>query len=767
MATVQAPAPQAIAAFAVWDTRLSAPRPSYAVNMGAGTISAVQKKATTESAPALIWEATIPSLDTFVDRRLIIAATMCFQFTAQSTVTVSGAGFPVVVMGRDLSFNAFPLQAMSANISLQTNTANVSFTTSQILQYVLRTQDTLAARRAAVGAVKMPVYASNTKKGQANASPFGTMDTMPNGQDPGNGAYPMRWVVPAGATPLLGGNFPAGTPLASIIGVWWVNGDANNFPGAGQTTLNSNGVAGGYVSTPAAGQGCYQVGSVKHYFVNGVVVTNDDVDSLVPTTYTLAAQFDFAETLLVSPFTSGEFAAERQPAITGVSTFQMNMQLQQPDAAGVLVAANPRMKIAGVGWGPSLTSSSSPVGNTALEFNYLTAPSSLYVPDTCTTPLVQWQAFPFPSAGSIPPASLANIAAQSGTTATWTAGVGTVSSSSFNLPQIPDMLVIGVRPANYADDFWPLDGTAANPAKNRSAIGNFLYAIQSINVTFAGQNGLLSNVSQRTLYDISRKNGLEEMSYLQWSGLSIGADDGSQNMVPTSGGPLILRFGTDIQMPETLAAGVQGAFAISLIVTVKNYTAIPATPVLDLVAVYSGYITSNKGASSTATAPLTQKNVLTAQNVAKASKNVAATTTSELARLTGGSMRLHVGAGDNASLMFRDLLDAAAAADAASKEKDDGVEGGRKRFRARGSSGYGRGLSGAAVAARERADARDARDAAREAAEAYFADADAAAEEEAAEGAGLLEDYYEGAGQYDDGAYDAYQGGGAGGPRYY
>jgi len=779
MATVQAPAPQAIAAFAVWDTRLSAPRPSYAVNMGAGTISAVQKKATTESSPALIWEATIPSLDTFVDRRLIVAATMCFQFQAQSTVLVSGQGFPVVALGRDLSVRAYPIHTMTANIALQTNTANVSFTSSQILPYVLRTQDTLAARRAAVGAVKMDVFASTTKKGQSAASPFAAYDATPNGQDPGNASYPFRWVLPAGATLLNGATGSPGTPLAAISSVWVSTaGGAVNWQGnagAGGWPI-SNGVVGGTMGAPAPGMGVYQCqnaagATVNHFFVNGVVVTQADIDTQpVPpavvsfsTQYVLAIQFDFAETLLVSPFTSGEFAAERQPAITGVSTFQMNMQLQTPDAARVLVATNPRMLISNIAWGPSLTSSSAPVGNTALEFNYLTAPSSLYVPDTCTTPLVQWQAFPFPSAGTIPAAALTNIATLAGNTPTYTAGVGTVSSSSFNLPQIPDMLVIGVRPSSYAQNFWPADSSTGygGGANTQSCVGNFLYAIQGINVTFAGNNGLLSNVSQRTLYDISRKNGLEEMSYLQWSGLAVGADSGDQAMLPTSAGPLILRFGTDIQMPETLAAGVQGAFAISLIVTVKNYTAIVATPVLDLVAVYSGYITSNKGASSTATAPLTQKNVLTAQNVAKASKNTAAVTSSELARLTGGAMRLHVGTGDNSSLLFKELLDTAAAADAAAKQDDaDKAGGGRKRGRwARGATASGRGLylTGGAAAARA---------AARDAAEAQIADEEAAAAEYYAEtgdaeGAGLLDDYYEGAGGgggdgYDEGSYAGY-----------
>jgi hypothetical protein len=137
----------------------------------------------------------------------------------------------------------------------------------------------------------------------------------------------------------------------------------------------------------------------------------------------------------------------------------------------------------------------------------------------------------------------------------------TIVSSSIQLNCIPDKLIIFVRPSlSQTQTPWNVATT-------------FL-VIQNISLNFNNSSGLLSSVSQYSLWQMSVENGSTqswgEFSGWQWKS----TDGGYMAPIPTQGSLLVLDFAKDIQLNDWLAPGSIGNFNLQFSLNVINQATI-------------------------------------------------------------------------------------------------------------------------------------------------------------------------------------------------
>jgi len=187
--------------------------------------------------------------------------------------------------------------------------------------------------------------------------------------------------------------------------------------------------------------------------------------------------------------------------------------------------------------------------------------------------------------------------------------------SGITLTQIPDMLLIYVKPQQMPSNY-----------------GDFYLPIQDITMMFDNRSGLLSSMTREQLFEISVKNGLN-MDYNQFLGSAY--VDNSYKKVPLVGGFLVLRPGVDFSLTSGSASGLGGNYNLQFSVNVKNQLGVDVVnPSLYCVAVNSGFFISSGGSSRYSTAPLTEADIIQAPVEA---------TSQELSRMVGGSWWSKIG----------------------------------------------------------------------------------------------------------------------------
>jgi hypothetical protein len=178
-----------------------------------------------------------------------------------------------------------------------------------------------------------------------------------------------------------------------------------------------------------------------------------------------------------------------------------------------------------------------------------------------------------------------------------TAGANTISSQTITLSSLADLLVIYVKPQQYASSYdcdWSLP-------------------VRKISVNFDNISGMLSNHSQYELYKMSVFNGLE-MDFGQWSGKAWVKDASvyspGYGQTALVGGPLVLRPGRDFALSTGMAPGLVGNFTLQFDITVDNSTGgSPAVSVYTMV-VNSGFFETMKGSSRILKGVVTEQDIL-------------------------------------------------------------------------------------------------------------------------------------------------------------
>lgn len=303
---------------------------------------------------------------------------------------------------------------------------------------------------------------------------------------------------------------------------------------------------------------------------------------------TIYVQFTCAEPLLLSPFIFSDPKSNNQ-GFYGVQN--MNFVFNIGDASRVWRSAS---STSAVGTDPAanayITAASVVAfNNSQLVFNFLTPHPSDLMPARNCVPYYELPRYitSFQSAvapANAPPASAATT---------------TLSTSSIQLNQVPDKLIIMCRKPMSSQRWTDPDA---------------MLCIKGISINFNNQSGILASATQQDLYRYSVENGSNQ-SWQEFSGCAnfVDAASGTGRRVATSGSCLILEFGKDIQLSEDFyASGSLGNFNLQIQLQVYNQMDYNITPEIVLVTMNSGIFVNERGTSSTYTGILTKQDVLDA-----------------------------------------------------------------------------------------------------------------------------------------------------------
>ena len=288
-------------------------------------------------------------------------------------------------------------------------------------------------------------------------------------------------------------------------------------------------------------------------------------------------QFTVTEPLLLSPFIYADPKCNNQ-AMYGIQN--MNFVFNIGDATRVWRTANPYITATTI----------SSFQSSQLIFNFLTPhPSDLMPSRNC----VPYYEMPRYITSIAPPSSWTALVAGSAPAST------VMKTSSLQLNQIPDKLIVFVRPA-------------LSSVTNQSS--DAFFPISNVVVQFNNMSGILSSATRQDLYRYSVENGSNQ-NFFEFTGLCNMPDAaGAGRRVPTVGSMMVLEFGKDIQLSEDFyASGSLGNFNLQLNLTVENVSAVAAPAVeIVLITINSGIFCCERGTSSTYTGILTKQDVLDA-----------------------------------------------------------------------------------------------------------------------------------------------------------
>jgi len=177
-----------------------------------------------------------------------------------------------------------------------------------------------------------------------------------------------------------------------------------------------------------------------------------------------------------------------------------------------------------------------------------------------------------------------------------------LQSQTITLPNIPDLLLIFVKPPSYAD----------------STNGDWSLPITSMSLNFDNFSGLLSTMTQEQLYQMSLRNGVD-MDWSEWSGYGSTPLSRPAAGIPTQGGvrglvggPLVLRPGRDFALQAGQAPGLVGNFTLQFNIGVQNFTGAAQTPNIYTIPISSGFFETIKGSSRIIKGVLTEQDILSA-----------------------------------------------------------------------------------------------------------------------------------------------------------
>jgi hypothetical protein len=183
----------------------------------------------------------------------------------------------------------------------------------------------------------------------------------------------------------------------------------------------------------------------------------------------------------------------------------------------------------------------------------------------------------------------------------------TITSSTFNLNQIPDKLIIFCR---------------KKQSNQLNSDSDYALPITGISLNFNNNSGILSSATPETLFRYSCEAGSTQ-SYDEFSGITLSGTNpqGAASTIgttslPTVGSYLMLDFGQHIQLTEDYySSGSLGNFQLQFQVNVKNTTADTQDVDLVLITVNSGIFVTERGQSSVYTGILTKQDVLDASQM--------------------------------------------------------------------------------------------------------------------------------------------------------
>lgn len=552
--------------FSVFDPRIIQTRPKYSVDKGALSVSNVSFQAQTADSSSCQFNVQVPSENVFVDRAVewngVQAATVVL------TLTAAGGAGDYIPAGTSLQGlvapAAFPLHQAVSQMSATINDATVTVNTQDVLPQVLRLADMRDARRQRTCPTMLDRYAKYPDSRVVSNSPLLTWaettesDSVPNGGF--NGFY---------YSSTADGNSPVDVTSASQA----VAGTGVTFV-HGQPTLTS-----------------------------GVVVGT-------PVAVTLYVVWNSVEKLLLPPFIFSD-QHEMSTGLFGVQNFQVQMNLVSSPARALRVSNTTTLPCNESG----NTFSNGRAGSVALTSVAWSAASfaGMWVkkPTLSVQFLTPSLDVPLPPKSIVPYMEFPRYIAVPGTLVDPSVSLNTtgadLQSQTITLPNIPDLLVIYVKPPAYAD----------------STNGDWSLPITNISMNFDNFSGLMSTITQEQLFEMSQRNGVD-MDWSEWSGYGslplsgLGTTQGGVRGLV--GGPLVLKPGVDFPLSTGQASGLVGNFTLQFNLKVQNFTGSAQTPNIYTVPISSGFFETIKGSSRIIKGVLTEQDILSAPAQAPSSE---------------------------------------------------------------------------------------------------------------------------------------------------
>ena len=550
-----------VSKYSVFDPRIIQQKPKYAVEKGAASLTNVSVQAQTADASSVQFNIQVPSENVFVDRAVQWQATAVAQISVTLTAGTLDipAGTPLTGI---ISAAAFPLHQAVTQMSATINDATVTVNTQDVLPQVLRLSDLADARRQRTCPTMLDRYSKYPDSRVVKNSPLLAWDETKNSDEVPNGGF-------------------------------------NGFYYASSATGTSP------VDVTSASQ---VVGAIR--YVYGQPQLNADLNASAARTLTFFVAVTSVEKLLLPPFIFSD-QDELSTGLFGVQNFQVQMNIAPSPSRVFRVstettlfrvetgkALDATLSAATTAWSTTAAKGGIWATQPSLAVQFLTPSLDVPLPPKSIVPYMEFPRYISTPATNVPASTSLNSSSTD------------LVSNTITLPNIPDLLLVYVKPSAYAS----------------STQGDWSLPITKISMNFDNFSGLLSTMTQEQLYAMSVHNGVD-MDWSEWSG--YGVVPFSQVATTTStvtrgggavglvGGPLVLRPGRDFALQSGQAPGLVGNFTLQFTVSVQNFTGVnvdgtAGNPYVNIyvVPISSGFFETIKGSSRIIKGVLTEQDIL-------------------------------------------------------------------------------------------------------------------------------------------------------------
>lgn len=550
----------------VFDPRIVQTKPKYAVEKGALSVSNVSFQAQTADSTSCQFNVQVPSENVFVDRAVEWTGQACATVRVRVTAlvgTVIPASTPLQGL---IAPAAFPLHQSVTQMSATINDATVTVNTQDVLPQVLRLADMRDARRQRTCPTMLDRYAVMPDSSVVTNSPLLTWSQTTASDDVPNGGFNGFYfaTTPAGNIPQ-----PVSGAGVTVGGVAYLNGQP-------------------YLDEILNGSAAAATRDLEFY-----VVAYSTEKLLLPP-FIFSDQYELSTGL----FGVQNFQVQMNMAPSPKRAFRVALDTSVIDSVGTVVAP---FSIPPAGeftaWSAG-NYSGLWVSKPTLAVQFLTPSLDVPLPPKSIVPYMEFPRY-IATPGTDVAASLNILAASV-----------SLSSQTITLPNIPDLLVIYVKPATYTN----------------ATQGDWSLPITSISLNFDNFSGLMSTMTQEQLYQASLRNGVD-MDWSEWTGLgtvpfATSLDQanvctvlggGQRGLV---GGPLVLKPGRDFPLQAGQAPGLVGNFTLQFTIAVQNFTGALQTPNIYTVPISSGFFETIKGSSRIIKGVLTEQDILSAPSQA-------------------------------------------------------------------------------------------------------------------------------------------------------
>jgi hypothetical protein len=538
---------------AVFDDRIVQSSPKYAVEKGALSLTNSPFQAIAANESQHTYQIQVPSEGVFVDRAIDWTSTCCLAFK----VDIAGAfnaNDPVVRFGQDCALASFPLHSLTQTLTATINDTTTTMNTNDVLREVMRLTDLKKNREQRTCTTYLDTYKNYDNGYQTGNTPLNSYANAYSADNVPNGAFPLvRFTGPNGAE--------------------------------------------------LVGNGTYTAGGINVNYVNGIPVGTVNGGSVTVANIPIFVSFTSTEKVILSPFVFSDIH-ENETGLFGCQNIQFVFNMNAPSFTGL----NGRVLRTTTGGGRTLkelgytqgVSTGGPFQGSVINVQFLTPSLDLSLPPKSIVPYMEFPRY---------------VTKQTVTIAA--GGVGNVSSQTITLPQIPDMLIIYVKPTTYA-----------------ATDADWYYPITKANIQFDNYSGILASHTTEELYTMSYNNGLH-MDYAQWLGTGKNADGLNTEL---TGGFLVLKPSKDIPLRTGQAPSLVGNFTLQIGLTIKNNTNVSTIQDLNVwvITCNSGFFETVRGSSRIIKGVLSESDII---NATLGEINVR----SDINRYVGGSFKSMLG----------------------------------------------------------------------------------------------------------------------------